>query len=692
MAIARTLPTIGSRDWYALEGAPSPLGVVYVEAEKAYNFALYSHHATAVTLMLYRDRDPVNPVYTLDLKYPGNKTGRVWHCRIPATVVERAKYYAYRIDGPRNISEGHRFDPDKVLLDPYAHSVYFPPAHSREAARVPGKNDGKAPLGIIRNTDGDFDWGADHHPRHGSETVMYEMHVKGFTARANSGVNEASRGTYRGVIEKIPYLKELGVNVVELLPVQQFDPQEGNYWGYMTLNFFSPHHNYASDRRAGAQIREFKEMVRSLHEAGIEVILDVVYNHTTEWDEIGPNYSYRGIDNSSYYLLEADRSKYRNDAGCGNVLHMANRHVRKMMMDSLRFWVREMHVDGFRFDLASIFTRRSDGSINLADPPAIGEISSARSLEHVRLIAEAWDLASYQLGRDFPGITWLQWNGKFRDDLRKIVRGDGGLIGTLMTRLYGSDDLFPDQAELGYRPFQSVNYVCSHDGFNMRDLVSYTERRNWANGHNNTDGMSDNFSWNCGWEGDEGVPADVVGKRKQRVKNLFALLMLSNGTPMFCAGDEFFHTQGGNNNPYNQDNETTWLDWCRLEEHRDLFRFVQGMIAFRKDHPSLGRSTFWRESVRWYGTGKDVDMGSASKSLALCIHGAPVLDDDLYVIVNNCPESLDFTVQEGEARDWRRAVDTSLPSPSDVDVGVPVPSLIYRMAPHSVVVLVREGR
>jgi len=666
------------------------LGVNYVEGEHAYNFALYSKDATTVKLLLYRDRDPVNPVHEYELRYPGNKTGRIWHCRVPASIVENAKYYAYRVDGPRDISEGHRFDPEKVLLDPFAHAVYLPPGHDRMAARVPGRNDGKAPLGIIRNTENHFDWGNDHHPRHGSETVMYEMHVKGFTARGNSGVSDASRGTYLGVIEKIPYLKELGVNVVELLPVQQFDPQEGNYWGYMTLNFFSPHHGYACDRRAGAQIREFREMVKALHAANIEVILDVVYNHTTEADELGPNYSYRGIDNSSYYLLEADRSKYRNDAGCGNVLHVAHPNVRKLMIDSLRFWVEEMHVDGFRFDLASIFTRSTDGSINLNDPPAIGEISGARSLEHVRLIAEAWDLASYQLGKDFPGITWLQWNGKFRDDLRKTVRGDEGMIGTLMTRLYGSDDLFPDQIGLGYRPFQSVNYVCSHDGFNMRDLVSYTERRNWANGHNNTDGMSDNFSWNCGWEGDDGVPPEVVAQRKRQVKNLFALLMLSNGTPMFCAGDEFFHTQRGNNNPYNQDNETTWLDWSQFETHGDLFRFVKGMITFRKDHPSLARSTFWRADVRWYGTGKDVDMSQASRSLAFCLHGAPVRDEDLYVMVNNWWEPLDFTIQEGESGHWRRIIDTSLPSPDDISEGVPLSSSVYRVAPRSVVVLVAQ--
>jgi glycogen operon protein len=516
------------------------------------------------------------------------------------------------------------------------------------------------------------------------------MHVKGFTARANSGVPEQDRGTFDGIIAKIPYLKQLGVTVLELLPVYQFDPQERNYWGYMPLAFFALYHAYSGERAPGAQIDEFRRMVKALHEADIEVVLDVVYNHTTEDNQGGPNYSYRGLDNSTYYLLEPDMITYRNDAGTGNVLHTANRATRKLVLDSMRYWVEEMHVDGFRFDLASIFTRQSDGSINLDDPPVIAEISGDRLFENKRLIAEAWDLATYQLGRSFPGITWLQWNGRFRDDIRRFVKSDGDMVPALMQRLYGSDDLFPDSIELGYRPFQSVNYINSHDGFCLGDLVSYNEKHNLANGRNNTDGPSDNYSWNCGVEGNFGVPAEVLALRKRQVKNFCALLMLANGTPMFSAGDEFMNTQGGNNNPYNQDNETSWLDWDLAESNRDVLRFFQKMIAFRKSHPSLARSTFWRDSVRWYGVGPNVDMSPSSRTLAFFLDGRSVGDQDIYAIVNAYWEPLDFTIQVGQAQEWGRVADTNLASPDDISDPVAIANLTYRAGPRSVVVFVRQ--
>jgi isoamylase len=676
--------------WFAREGAPRPLGVTYLPGEQAWNFALYSKHATSVTLLLYSEDDPVTPLLERELVYPGNKTGRVWHCRVGVAGAASARYYAYRVDGPFDLAEGHRFDKDKILLDPYAHAVYFPPQHSRSAAARPGSNAGRAPLGVLPGPRDAFDWGEDPRPRHTHDTVIYEMHVKGFTARANSGVSAGLRGTYAGVVEKIPYLKELGVTVVELMPVHQYDPREGNYWGYMTLNFFSPHHAYAADARTCGQLNEFREMVKAFHEAGIEVVLDVVYNHTTESDAGGPNYSYRGIDNSTYYLLEENRARYRNDAGTGNVLHTANRYTHRMVVDSLRFWVEQMHVDGFRFDLASIFTRRSDGSIDLDEPPVIAEISGDGSFQDTRLIAEAWDLATYQLGRTFPGKTWLQWNGEYRDDIRRFVKSDAGMVTRLMQRLYGSDDLFPDDRELAYRPFQSVNYICSHDGFSMRDLVSYHQKRNLANGNNNTDGTDNNLSWNCGSEGDEGVPPEVAALRRRQVKNFCSVLMLSNGTPMFLAGDEFGNTQGGNNNPYNQDNETSWLNWELAEQNADLLRYFRKMIAFRKAHPSLGRSTFWRGDVSWYGVGRDVDMSPGSRTLAFCLRGASMGDQDIYAMFNAFWEPLDFTIQEGEAGAWRRVVDTSRPSPDDIpESPETIPSLTYRLGPRSVAVFVR---
>jgi glycogen operon protein len=649
--------------WTASEGAPFPFGVSWIEEEAAYNFALYSKHATGVTLLLYSESDFIHPIFHYRFNPLKNRSGRVWHGRIPEREIPGARFYAYAVEGPYDPTAGHRFEPQKILLDPYARAVFFPPDFSREAARHPASNAGRAPLGFLPACRIPFDWGDDRRPVHTSDTVIYELHVKGFTMRPNAGVSPEDRGTYAGLIEKIPYLKELGVTVVELMPVHQYDPQEGNYWGYMPLNFFSPHHAYASGDGMCRQINEFREMVKAFHAAEIEVILDVVYNHTTEMDENGPTYSYRGIDNTTYYLLEVDRRRYRNDAGTGNVLHCANRAVRKMILDSMRYWVEEMHVDGFRFDLASLFTRNSDGSINLDDPPIIFEITADPLFANIRLIAEVWDLSAYQLGRSFPGITWFQWNGKFRDDLRAFVRGDRGRINDLMARLYGSDDLFPETES--YHAYQSVNFITSHDGFTLYDLVSYNTKHNEANGHRNTDGTDHNLSWNGGWEGDLGAPEAVLALRRRQVKNFCALLFLANGTPMLRAGDEFLQMQGGNNNPYNQDNETSWLDWDLLQKNRELFRFFKQMIAFRKAHPSLCRSRFWREEVHWYGAEGEVDRSEASQTLAFFLSGASVEDDDLYVLINASPRDRTFFLQEGKAEAWRRVVDTSLPNPED---------------------------
>lgn len=676
--------------WIVIEGTPFPFGASWVESGKAYNFSLYSKSATRVILLLYSENDPVQPLHRFSLDHLRNKTGRIWHCRIPAAEIQGAAYYAYSIDGPFDPASGHRFDSRKILLDPYAPAVFFPPAFSREAARYPGSNAGKAPLGVLPHGRTAFDWTGDRRPVHDSDSVIYELHVRGFSMRPNAGVGAARCGTYAGLIDKIPYLKELGVTVVELLPVQQFDPQEGNYWGYMSLAFFAPHHAYSSRQDLGGVIDEFKEMVKALHAADIEVILDVAYSHTTEMDENGPTYSYRGIDNSTYYLLDADRARYRNDAGTGNVLHCANRYVRKLILDSLRYWVTEMHVDGFRFDLASLLTRRSDGSVNLDDPPIIFEIAADPLFADRRLIAEVWDLSSYQLGRSFPGITWLQWNGKFRDDVKSFMRGDAGKVNALMARLYGSDDLFPDTLAEACHAYQSVNFVTAHDGFCLYDLVSYNGKHNEANGHRNSDGTDSNLSWNCGWEGDGGVPPEVLALRTRQVKNFCCLLFLANGTPMFCAGDEFMNTQHGNNNPYNQDNETTWLDWDLLECNREVFRFFKGMIAFRKAHPSLGRSRFWREDVRWHGAGPEADRSHASHSLAFFLRGASQGDDDLYVMINAWWQDLEFTLQEGRPEEWRRVVDTSLPSPEDICEPCREPPLAtarYTVKARSIVIL-----
>ncbi|HMQ34434.1 MAG TPA: isoamylase [Chloroflexaceae bacterium] len=678
--------------WEASEGAPAPLGATWVEAQGAYNFALYSRSATAVTLLLYSEADPATPLLARALDPRHNKTGRIWHCMVPADQLRGATLYAYRVEGPCEPERGLRHDAEKILLDPYALEVFFPPSYSRIACARPGPTDGLAPLGILPTRPvAHFDWGEDPRPRHTHDLIVYELHVKGFTARATSGVTPAKRGTFAGLIEKIPYLLDLGVTVVELLPVHQFDPQEGNYWGYMTLNFFAPHATYA----AGDPMVEFRQMVRAFHEAGLQVWIDVVYNHTSEGDAGGPTYSFRGIDNRSYYLLEADRARYVNDTGCGNTLRCGHPAVRALVVESLRHWTDEMHLDGYRFDLASILTRPAAGPADWIDPGLISEISAYGYANDVTLVAEAWDIASYQLGRSFPGQIWRQWNGKFRDDLRSFVRGDRGMVPALMQRLYGSDDLFPDSLPEAYRPFQSVNFITAHDGFCLYDLTAYNRKHNFANGHGNTDGADDNRSWNCGWEGDAGAPQEVLALRRRQVKNFFALLMLANGTPMFCAGDEFLNTQGGNNNPYNQDNETTWLNWELLAQNGDVFRFFKHMIAFRKAHRSIGRSTYWREEVSWHGVGREPDLAEHSHSLAYCLRGASQHDGDLYVLINAYWEELSFTVQEGAAGEWLRVVDTGRPSPDDIlEPGheQPVPSLTFRAGPRSVVVLYRPPR
>jgi len=682
--------------WAASEGRPYPLGATWVEEERAFNFALYSKHAERVTLLLYTEANIVEPVFGYRFDYLKNKSGRVWHCRLPQAAMQGAAYYAYRIDGPDPVGqfEWHAFDRDKTLLDPYAKSVFFPPRLDRLAAATPGTNIGKAPLGVLTGDRERFDWGSDRGPRHEATAVIYELHVGGFTRSPNSGVGSEVRGTYAGLIEKVPYLRALGVTVVELMPVFQYDPSDGNYWGYAPLNFFAPHNGYLSSGHIKEQHNEFRGLVKALHAADIEVVIDVVYNHTGEGDHTGPTYSYKGIDNSSYYLItNRTGAPYANYSGTGNTLNCANRAVRKMIMDSIRHWAQEMHVDGFRFDLASIFTRTVDGSINVNDAPLLSDMASDPALAGLRLIAEPWDAAGvYQLGKAFPGIMACQWNGQFRDDIRRFVRGDPGMVPSLMLRLYGSDDLFPDDLPNAYHPHQSVNFVTSHDGFTLYDLVAYDRKRNRANGHENTDGMEENYSWNCGWEGDDGTPPEVMKLRKRQIKNFCCLLLLANGTPMFRAGDEFMHTQGGNNNPYNQDNETGWIDWSRLHANPDMFRFFRLMIAFRKAHPTLARSRFWRSDVRWYGIGRDPDLSFDSHSLALSLHGASQGDDDIYVMINGYWEDLAFEIQEGSADEWLRVVDTSRDSPLDfleTDHQRPLQSLRHRVSARSVTILIR---
>jgi len=676
--------------WAQAEGTPLPLGAIWIEEEHAFNFAVHAEHADTVTLLLYSADNLEKPVLTLPFDFLSNKSGRIWHCRLPLDQMRGARYYAYSVSG-QNVSGLDTFDPAKVLLDPYAKCVFFPPEFDRNLAVAPGPNAGKAPLGVLTGHHIAFDWSGDVAPRPEPEAIIYELHVKGFTKNSNSGVHPSYAGTYSGVVEKIPYLKELGITVVELMPIFQRDPHEGEYWGYMPLNFFSPHAQYASTRDDDGQHLEFRKMVKALHQAGIAVVLDVVYNHSSEGDHRGPVYSFKGFGGAGYYMPSSDPPQpYANYSGTGNTFNFSQPHVRKMVMDSLRYWKNEMHIDGFRFDLASVFSRNADGSLNWRDAPIFNEIAGDPELGLLKLIAEPWDTGAYQLGRGFPGLTWLQWNGRFRDDVRRFIKGDTGMIPDLMRRLYGSDDLFPDRRADACHAYQTVNYIDSHDGFTLYDLVSYNQKNNWKNGHNNQDGMDQNYSWNCGYEGDDGAPAAVLSLRRKQVKNFCCLLLLSNGIPMFRAGDEFLNTQFGNNNPYNQDNEISWLDWSRLQSNQDIFRFFKRMIAFRKSHPSLCRSRFWREDISWYGTGPAVDLSPDSRSLAFCLHGASQGDDDIYVMINAYWQELQFQIQEGVPQDWVRIVDTALSPPGDfAELGLPLQQSTYQMAPRSVVVLVR---
>jgi isoamylase len=691
-AAAAAVSPVKRPRWAQTEGTPLPLGATWIEEEQAFNFAVYAEHAENVTLLLYSADDLANPILTFQFDFLRNKSGRVWHCRLPLNQMRGARYYAYSVSG-QAVSELHRFYPEKVLLDPYAKCVFIPPGFDRNRAIGPGPNAGKAPLGVLTGHDIAFDWSGDVSRHHESDVIIYELHVRGFTKNPNSGVHPSRAGTYSGLVEKIPYLKELGITVVELMPVFQRDPQEGDYWGYMPLNFFAPHAQYASSREDDGQYLEFKLMVKALHTAGIGVVLDVVYNHTCEGDHRGPTYSFKGVD-PGYYMPSPDPGNpYANYSGTGNTLNFSQAHVRKIVLDSLRYWKDEMHIDGFRFDLASVFSRNADGTLNWGYAPIFGEIAGDPELGQlwrVALIAEPWDVGGYQLGRGFPGVTWLQWNARFRDDVRRFLKGDPGMVPDLMRRIYGSDDLFPDSRADAYHAFQSVNYINSHDGFTLYDLVSYNQKHNWQNGHNNQDGMDENYSWNCGHEGDKGVSADLMALRRKQVKNFCCLLLLSNGVPMFRAGDEFLNTQFGNNNPYNQDNEISWLDWSLLQTNQDIFRFFKNMIAFRKSHPSLCRSRFWREDVSWYATGPTVDLTPDSRSLAFCLDGASQADDDIYVMINAYWQELQFQIQEGTPQDWVRIVDTSLPTPDDfAELGVPLKHATYQVAPRSIVVLVR---
>jgi isoamylase len=678
-------------------GRPAPLGATVFDGGT--NFSLFSRTAEGVDLLLF-ERDDSPPVRVIPLDQVVNRTYHYWHAFVPGA--RAGQLYGYRVRGPAKPDWGLRFDPDKVLLDPYARGVVIPAGYTPDTAKGPGDNTATAMKGVVVDAS-DYDWEDDGPPRHPSaRTVIYEMHVKGFTAHPNSGIKGHIRGTYAGLAEKIPYLKDLGVTAVELLPVHAFDPLACppglvNYWGYQPIGYFAPHPLYSSRRDPLGPVTEFRDMVKALHRAGIEVILDVVFNHTAEGNHTGPTLSFKGIDNPTYYLREAGGGRYADFSGCGNTLNANHPVVRRMIVDSLRYWVTEMHVDGFRFDLASILSRDSHGQ-PLPNPPVLWDIETDPVLSGVKLIAEAWDAAGlYQVG-SFVGDSWKEWNGRFRDDARDFFRAARGSVAPFADRMLGSHEVYGHKHR---EAEQSVNFVTCHDGFSLNDLVSYDRKHNVANGENNRDGADDNRSWNCGVEGPTDDP-EIEGLRNRQVKNLLTATMMSLGVPMIVMGDEVRRTQGGNNNAYCHDNEANWFDWSLVEKHADVHRFVKLLIARRllRDVTHEQRRTSLTDLITgaahaWHGVRLyQPDWGEDSHSIAFEVKLRQE-EISVYMIFNAYWEPLDFELPSFEdGRNWRRWIDTTLRTPEDIvewGAAVPTSTPSYRAGPRSLVILVSDA-
>nr|VFK57810.1 MAG: glycogen operon protein [Candidatus Kentron sp. UNK]VFK69175.1 MAG: glycogen operon protein [Candidatus Kentron sp. UNK] len=720
---------IHERKFLIDRGEPLPLGATIRQG--GINFSIFSRHATSVTLVISlsresaRHRDELlctgsvdgpgpdsdsgstHPRWVTEIPLdPGiNKTGDVWHILIRG--LEFGIHYGYRIDcEPNSNPKVQRFEKDKVLLDPYAHTIAgrFEWGILSDADDAHPNRFGERCSMVLEH---DFDWGDDQPlniPL--ADSIIYELHVRGFTRHSSSGVR--APGTFSGLMEKIPYLKSLGVTAVELLPVYEFEERDTdrinpvtnesllNYWGYHPISFFALKNSYGSSKEDGAVVREFKSMVKAFHEEGIEVILDVVFNHTAEGDENGTTFSFRGIDNAVYYIVDMEGGDYHNYSGCGNTVNCNHPVVRDMILDSLRYWITEMHVDGFRFDLASILGRGRDGSV-LHNPPLLEQIAADPVLANTKLIAEAWDAAGvYQVG-SFPNWgRWAEWNGHFRDDIRRFVRGDPGMVQILATRMTGSPDLYQTDRE----PYHSINFVTCHDGFTLMDVASYNGKHNIENGEEERDGHNDNLSWNCGEEGP--TDAEEVNRlRRRQVKNMAALLLLSHGVPMVLSGDEMGRTQGGNNNAYCQDNEISWIDWDLIRKNGDLVRFFQRLIELRRAHAALRRESFLPDekgttvSVEWHGTiPYQPDWSYESRTLAKCLRAITPdgETESIYLIASAYSEPLLFELPSIKDRAWYRVADTSLDAPRDiVDPGAEEcldDQGGYLVGPRSVVVLI----
>jgi glycogen operon protein len=662
-------PTHTHGDYKLRPGKPLPFGATLVPG--GVNFSIYSSHATSCTLVLFEKGQPTPMV---EIPFPEEfRIGNVFAMVVFGLDYETTEY-GYRMDGPFDPVVGHRFDKRNVLLDPYAKAiggrdVWGTPPNWDDVYQHRGR--------LVYD---DFDWEGDHPLEIPMEDlVIYEMHVRGFTRHESSGVKQP--GTFAAIREKIPYLKALGVNCVELLPVYEFDEfehsrphpfREGellmNYWGYSTVGFFAPKAGYAATGKHGMQVDELKALIKDLHQNGIEVMLDVVFNHTAEGNERGPSISFRGIDNKTYYMLTPE-GYYYNFSGTGNTLNCNNPVVRNMVLDCLRYWAAEYHIDGFRFDLAAILGRDPWGA-PLPNPPLLETLAFDPVLAKCKLVAEAWDAGGlYQVG-SFPAYgRWAEWNGKYRDDIRRFLKGDMDMVGAAAARLQGSPELY------GWRgATATINFITCHDGFSLADLVSYNDKHNEANGENNQDGGNDNHSWNCGWEGPTDDPG-INALRQRQMKNAFALLLTSQGVPMILMGDEVGRSQDGNNNTYCQDNELNWLDWSLMEQNADLLQFVQHMVAFRHAHPVL-RNAYHLSGqdyvgsgyadITWHGTQAwNADWSGTSRVLALLLcgkhaRGGTTTDDYVYVAFNFHWDALPFDLPGlPDGRQWHLFANTS---------------------------------
>jgi isoamylase len=679
----------------ATAGQSHPLGATLVPGGA--NFSIFSRSASRIDLLLFDRHDDQRPSRVIPIDQPANRTYHYWHTFVPK--IQSGQVYGFRAYGPWDPSRGLRFDSSKVLLDPYGRAVVVPKDYSRVAAGLKGDNTPNAMKSVVVDPHA-YNWEGDAPLRlPSSRTVIYEMHVRGFTAYINSGVSEQKRGTYAGLVEKIPYLRELGITAVELLPVFHFDSQDStpghvNYWGYAPVSFFAPHPAYSSRRDLLGPVDEFRDMIKALHRAGIEVILDVVFNHTAEGNERGPVLSFRGLDNGTYYILGEDRSQYANYSGTGNTLNGNHPIVRRMILDSLRYWVEQMHVDGFRFDLASILARDSHGHV-MSNPPVLWDIDSDPVLAGTKLIAEAWDAAGlYQVG-SFVGDSWKEWNGRFRDDVRDFLRAADYSVTRVADRFLGSPEIY------GYKEReveQSVNFVTCHDGFTLNDLVTYNYKQNGENGEQNRDGANDNRSWNCGVEGPSDDP-EIEKLRTRQAKNFLTVTMLSLGVPMIVMGDEVRRTQRGNNNAYCQDNETSWFDWTLPSRHADLHRFVKLLtdrrlmrdLEHEQQRVSLNQ-LIHNSKHSWHGVKLgQPDWSPWSHSVAF----DAILREEglrLYLILNAYWEPLDFELPVlSDRRDtWRRWIDTALDPPYDISEWRSAPAFAgrsYHAGPRSVAVL-----